>query len=419
MTSPICYVGISECLSGQGRTGVTQTDSVRSIPNAAILVRGDQIEQVGTEADIRAMCPPETQFIDMQGKVAIPGFIDPHIHLVWGGDRSGEFNRRLHGAGYVEIAAEGGGIKSTVRQTRAASHETLATKGRRTLDTMLRHGITTIEAKSGYGLSREAEFKQLDVMDQLSASHPIEMVQTFMGAHEIPPEYAGRPSDYIDMLNAEMLPAVKERGTVSYVDIFCEKNVFELDDSRKHLQAALDLGFKIRLHADELFPLGGAGLAAELGAVSADHLVHASVEHQRAMAASGTIATLLPGTSFFLRAAYADAASFQEAGCTIALSTDYNPGSSHTISQALMMALGCMKMGMTFEQAFLAVTLNAAAAIEKADTHGTLEPGKQADITFLDVPGAMHLVYYWGVNHVSDVVKAGRRVVADRRIVTD
>ncbi|CAM2007805.1 imidazolonepropionase [Acanthopleuribacter pedis] len=418
MTSPTCYVGISELFSGTGRAGTTRTEAVQRIANAAILVRGEQIEHVGPESEVRAACPADTRFVDMQGKTAIPGFVDPHIHLVWGGDRSGEFNRRLHGAGYVEIAAEGGGIKSTVRQTRAASADALATKARKTLDTMLLHGITTIEAKSGYGLDRATELKQLDVMDQLSAAHPIEMIQTFMGAHEVPPEYAGRPGDYIDMLNQELLPEVKERGTVTYVDIFCEKNVFELEDSRKHLQAALDHGFKIRLHADELFPLGGAGLAAELGAVSADHLVHASKEHQRAMAASGTIATLLPGTSFFLRAAYADAASFQEAGCTIALSTDYNPGSSHTISQALMMALGCMKMGMTFEQAFLAVTLNAAAAIEKADTHGTLEPGKQADIVFLDTPGAMHLVYYWGVNHVSDVVKAGRRVVTDRRLIT-
>lgn len=419
MTSTTCYVGIGELVSGRGRAGSVSADSVHSIPNAAILVRGDRIEHVGTEAAVRPQCPADTVFVDMQGKTAVPGFIDPHTHLVWGGDRSAEFNRRLHGATYVDIAAGGGGIKSTVAATRQASKDQLAAKARKTLDTMLLHGVTTIEAKSGYGLSRDAELKQLDVMDQLSAEHPIDMVQTFMGAHEIPPEYAGRADAYIDMLNQELLPEIKQRGTVRYVDIFCEKNVFELDLSRKHLQAALDLGFKIRLHADELFPLGGAGLAAELGAVSADHLVHATREHMQAMAESGTIATLLPGTSFFLRAAYADAAAFQEAGCTIALSTDYNPGSSHTISQAVMMALGCMKMGMTFEQAFLAVTLNAAAAIEKADQLGSLEAGKQADILFLDAPSAMYLVYYWGVNHVSDVVKAGRRVVQARRRIAD
>ena len=408
--------GISELYSAKGTAAVCGAAEVFSIRDAAILLEDDHILAVGTREALRRDHQNIDHIEDMGGRVAIPGLIDPHTHLVWGGDRSDEFNMRLHGKGYVEIAEAGGGIKSTVRHTRAASHEELRQKAEKTLDTMLLHGITTIEAKSGYGLDLDSELKQLDVMDDLSASHPIEMLQTFLGAHEVPPEYAGNPSGYIDWLNAEALPRVKERGTVDYVDIFCERNVFELEDSRRHLQAAIDQGFRLRLHADELFPLGGSGLAAELGAISADHLVHASREHMDKMAEAGTIATLLPGTSFFLRGAYANAAAFKEAGCAIALSTDFNPGSSHTVSQALMMALACMNMGMTFEEAFTGVTLNAAAAIEAADRLGTLEPGKKADIAFLDVPGAMFLVYHWGINHVSDVLKSGRFVVRERRI---
>lgn len=411
-------VGLSSIYSGLGNTAHLDDQKMMHIEQAAIWIENGRIKAVGPEDEVRAQAPKSVSVVDMGGKVAVPGFIDPHTHLIWGGDRSGEFNKRLHGAGYVEIAQAGGGIKSTVAQTRAASIETLTEKGRRTLDDMLRHGVTTIETKSGYGLDLETEMKQLDVMDRLSESHPIDMVQTFLGAHEVPPEYKGDPSGYIDYLNHSVLPAVKERGTVSYVDIFCEKGVFELEDSRRHLQAALDAGFQLRVHADELFPLGGAGLAAELGAVSADHLCHASEEDIAAMAAAGTTAVLLPGTAFFLRGPYARFEVFKKHGCKIALSTDFNPGSSHTVSQALMMALGCMKMGMTFEEAFLAVTLNAADSLGLADDIGTLEVGKKADICFLDVPSAMYLVYYWGINHVSDVLKNGSFVVRDRRRVS-
>ncbi|CAM2067635.1 imidazolonepropionase [Sulfidibacter corallicola] len=407
--------GITEAYTATGNGAVTRSDVMLRIEDAAILVEDDRIARIGTREELGRDLPADVARVDMGGKVAIPCFVDPHTHLVWGGDRSDEFNRRLHGAGYVEIAAAGGGIKSTVRQTRAADRDALAAKALRTLDTMLLHGVGTIEAKSGYGLDLETEIKQLDVMDQVSAAHPVEMVQTFMGAHEVPPEYAGRPGDYVDYLNRELLPIVAKRGNVPYVDIFCEKNVFELDDSRRHLEAAAAHGFKIRMHADELHPLGGAGLAAEMGAVSADHIVWASEEHMAAMAEAGTIATLLPGTSFFLRGRYADADAFKQAGCAVALSTDYNPGSSHTVSQALMMALACMNMGMTFEESFIGVTLNAAAAIDKAATHGTLEVGKKADIAFLDAPSVMYLVYYWGINHVSDVMKDGNFAVRDRR----
>lgn len=411
--------GLKEICSPKGSAGCPNGGDVFRIENGAMLLDGDTIVAVGSEAELRSQVNGAAEEMDMGGKVAIPCFVDSHTHLVWGGDRAGEFNQRLHGATYLDIAAAGGGIKKTVRETRESSHEQLTAKARRTMNEMLLHGIGTIEAKSGYGLCLDAELKQLDVMDTLSGSHPITMVQTFMGAHEVPPEFKGDPAGYIDFLNQTALPQVKARGTVSYVDIFCEKGVFELEDTRRHMLAAKALGFGLRMHADELHPLGGAGLAAELGCISADHLWYTTKEDMRAMTEAGTIATLLPGTSFFLRGPYADVAAFKEAGCVIALSTDFNPGSSHTNSQALMMALGCMKMGLTFEESLTAVTLNTAAAIDMADQLGTLEPGKKADITFLDVPSAFYLVYQWGINHVSDVMKAGELVVSDRRLLTN
>lgn len=409
------FTGLTEIYTAQGVAASHQA-KINCIKDGAILIEDDKIVAVDSAANLMQHAG-NADVIDMNGRVAIPGFVDPHTHLVWGGERSHEFNRRLHGASYVDIAAEGGGIKYTVQKTREASIDELEAKASKTLDTMLLHGVTSIEAKSGYGLDAETEFKQLDVMDRLSESHSIELTQTFMGAHEIPPEFKGRPRDYITMLNREMLPEVAKRGTVKYVDIFCEKGVFELEDTRLHMEAAAEHGFGLRFHADELAPLGGSGLAADLGAISADHLIHASESDMRKMAKSGTMATLLPGTSFFLRMNYADAQTFKDAGCLIALSTDYNPGSSHTINQTLMMALACMNMNLTFEEAFQAVTLNAAAAIERADTIGTIEPGKQADIVFLDVPSALNLVYYWGVNHVSDVVKKGDFAVRNRQFV--
>lgn len=384
------------------------------VEDAAILVDEGRILDLGPRSEVSLRAPADVTVVDMKQRVAIPCFVDPHTHLVFAGERADEFNQRLHGATYVEIAARGGGIKATVQATRKADPEQLYQAAKKRLDLMLLHGIATVEGKTGYGLDFDTEMRQLDVMDRLDADHPIDLVQTFMGAHEIPPEFAGRPSDYIELLNRDTLPEVKKRGTVTYVDIFCEKGVFELADTRKHLEAARDLGFQLRMHADELEPLSGAGLAADLGAVSADHLVHTSHADMLKMADAGTMATLLPGTSFFLRGPYADAKKFLESGCAVALSTDFNPGSSHTVSQSLMMALACMCMGLSFEQSFLSVTLNAAAAIGKATEIGTLEVGKRADIAFLDVPSALHLVYFWGVNHVCDVMKSGEFVVRHR-----
>lgn len=408
--------GLAEIYTASGQAAVHDNGNVRRISEGAVLVEDEVITRVGPREAVAAELPEGTVRVDMGNRVAIPCFVDPHTHLVWGGERSQEFNQRLHGAGYVEIASAGGGIKSTVRHTRAADHAQLRDKARKTLNLMLLHGTATIEAKSGYGLNLETELKQLDVMDQLNAEQAVDIHQTFMGAHEVAPEYQGRPAEYLDFLNREALPLIKQRGSVRYVDIFCEKNVFELEDSRRHLEAALEHGFQLRIHADELFPLGGAGLAADLGAVSADHLIHAKRPDMEKMAMAGTMATLLPGTSFFLRTHYADARAFMRAGCALALSTDFNPGSSHTISQPLMMALACMNMGLTFEESFIGVTLNAAASLGLADQIGTIEVGKRADIAFLDAPSALHLVYYWGINHVTDVMKGGRFAVRNRAL---
>lgn len=412
----ILLENLADICTASGSAESREDEALTRIPCGSILVDGGVIADIGVAADVRQRAGSVDQVLDLSGKTAVPGMVDPHTHLVFGGDRSDEFNRRLHGANYVEIAQAGGGIKSTVRETRSASVDHLTQRARRVLDLMLLHGVTTIEAKSGYGLNVETELKQLNVMRRLNSEHPVDLIQTFMGAHEVPPEYEGRPGAYINMLNDELLPQIKARGDVRYVDIFCERGVFEIEDSRRHLQRAKELGFELRLHADELVHLGGAGLAAEVGARSADHLVYASKPDMKRMSDAGVIATLLPGTSFFLRGGYADAQGFREAGCALALSTDFNPGSSHTCSQALMMALACMNLGMTFEQAFVAVTLNAAAAIDQAHRVGTLEPGKAADIAILDIPNAMHLVYFWGVNHTQHVMKNGDWVVWDRQL---
>lgn len=408
--------GIRELCTPRGDRAQGSQPHVETMAQAAIVIEDETIVAVGPESEL-SHYRQGSSLIDMQGRTAIPCFVDPHTHLVFGGDRSAEFNQRLHGATYTDIAAAGGGIKCTVRETRSASYESLYRKAKKVLNQMLLGGVGTVECKSGYGLDRNTELKQLSVMHGLDQDHAADLVITFMGAHEVPPEYEGRADDYVDFLNREMLPAVADLGYVEYVDIFCEKNVFELQTTEKHMTQALHHGFKLRMHADELYPLRGAGLAARLGAVSADHLIHSHPDDMKAMAQAGTMATLLPGTSFFLRSTYADARGFMDAGCAIALSTDFNPGSSHTDSQALMMALACMNMGLTFEQAFVATTLNAAAALNRADRIGSLEPGKQADIAFLDAPNALYLVYNWGRNHVTDVIKRGRFAVRDGSLV--
>ncbi len=349
--------------------------------------------------------------LDASGKVVVPGFVDSHTHLLFAGTREREFELRLQGATYQEIAASGGGIKSTVENTRKASREELAAIGRKNLDSMLSLGTTTAEAKSGYGLSTKDEIKMLEVLRDLGREHPVEIVPTFLGAHEIPPEYSGKIGDYVRLVIEEMIPAVAEKRLAIFCDVFCEKGVFSLEDSRLILEAAKRHGLATKVHADELTPLGGAELAAELGAVSADHLLFISEKGMEAMAEKGVVATLLPGTAFFLfMGRYAPARRMISKGVTVALASDFNPGSCMTESLPLITTIACTQMRVTPAEALIGVTLNAAKALKKESEIGSLEPGKQADLLILDIPDWRQISYHFGVNHVQTVIKKGKVV---------
>jgi imidazolonepropionase len=356
--------------------------------------------------------------LDGRGKTGVPGFVDAHTHLPWAGFRESEFNERLKGRTYAEIAASGGGIVSTVAATRRASEEELAANVRARLDRMLLHGTTFCEAKTGYGLEKTAELKQLRAIFRGADSHPVGVAGTALPGHEVPPERRGNAvlrRRYIDEVVSEILPALAEGGA-RFVDVFCETGVFDVPESREILLAGMSLGLLPRLHADELTPSGGARLAAEVGAVSADHLLFATDEGIEAMARAAVVATLLPGTSVFLRMnRYARARAFVAAGVPVALGTDCNPGSSYTESLPAVAFFAAIGMGLTAEETLTAMTLNAAASVGEAASRGSLEPGKRGDAVLLDGPSLEHLVYHYGVNPVTDVVAGGRVVVRDGR----
>ncbi|MBU0934470.1 MAG: imidazolonepropionase, partial [Spirochaetes bacterium] len=318
--------------------------------NAVIAVDVERIVWIGPAEELPPIQGPAPEVIDARGQAVIPGFVDSHTHFVFGGYRDEEFLWRAQGVPYMEIHQRGGGIANSVRATRAAGLDGLMPIGLKRLDTMLELGVTTVEGKSGYGLDLQTELLQLEVMRQLDGHQPVDIIPTFMGAHSTPAEYKGRPSEYIDYLIADVLPAVKKQGIARFCDIFCEKNVFELEDSRRYLQAARSLGFELKLHADEIERIGGAGLAAELKAASADHLLKASIDDLKAMAAAGTIATCLPLTAFVLREPYADARAMLDNGCAVALASDFNPGSCYSQSIPLAIALAVLYMKMSTEE---------------------------------------------------------------------
>ena len=356
--------------------------------------------------------------LDAAGGTVIPGFVDPHTHLPFAGYREGEFDRRLAGESYAEIAASGGGIVATVAATRSATSAELLRLTLQRLDRQLLCGTTTTEAKSGYGLDLETELKQLQVLKDAARTHPIEIVATAMPGHEVPPEWRHDPDGYVDLVVGEIYPAIAAGTLAEQVDVFCERGVFTPDQTRRLLEDAGSLGWRIHLHADELCDLGGAALAAEVGAAAASHLLHASHDGIAAMAKAGVIAVALPGVSFFLRDRFAPARDLVAAGVPVAVATDCNPGSSHTESMPAAIALACLGAGLSSEEALVAATLNAAAALGRADCLGSVEVGKQADLVVLDAPSPKHLVYHFGVNLVRHVVKAGRIVVRDGAITT-
>ncbi len=384
---------------------------LRIVKDGAIVIRNGVIEYAG-EAVLAPVIEDGVEFevIDAEGRVSLPGFVDSHTHLIFGGFRPDEFEWRMKGDTYMSIMERGGGIQSTVNATRAESLEDLKVKARWFIDRMVEMGVTTVEAKSGYGLDTETEIKMLDAINQLAddSETPVRVVPTFLGAHAVPKEYKGRTEEYVDLIIREMLPVVKDKA--AFCDIFTEKNVFEIEESRRLMQAAKELGMKLKFHADEIVTLGGAELAAELGAVSADHLLHVSDEGVRRMAETGVVATLLPLTAFSLKEPFAPARKFIEAGAAVALATDLNPGSCFSGSIPLTIALACIYMNMSIEETITALTLNGAAAVDMASEIGSLEPGKSGDVVILEFDNYRMLPYYVGMNCVRNVISAGRVV---------
>lgn len=379
------------------------------LSDAAVLIQDERIAWVGATADLPPL-PPDAAILDAAGKTVLPGFVDSHTHLVFAGSREEEFEQRLQGLTYQEIAARGGGINRTVAHVRQATHEELKAGARERLKRLLYFGVTTIEVKSGYGLSPADERKCLEVVAQLNAEGPWELVPTFLGAHAVPPEFRQDRAGYIRRLIDEMLPDIARDRLAEFCDVFCETGVFSVEESDRILGRARDLGFRLKVHADELTPLGGAELAARLAATSADHLLCVTDAGVKALGKAETVATLLPGTAFFLGASYAPARRMIEQGLAVALASDCNPGTCPTENLPLVGAMACTQMKMLPAEVVTGLTLNGAAALDRADRLGSLEPGKQADVVLFDVPDYRHLFYHFGVNHVSCVVKRGRVV---------
>ena len=350
-----------------------------------------------------------TLFIDAKGKTVTPGLVDSHTHLVHGGSRENELAMKLKGVSYLDILAAGGGIHSTVTSTKNARFNELYNKAKKSLDTMLSYGITTVEAKSGYGIDDfQTELKQMEVAKKLNEDHPVDVVSTFMAAHAIPMEYKDDPDRFVDIIIDEMLPVVAKEKLAKFCDVFCEEGVFTIDQSRKILLAAKEIGIEAKLHADEIKPLGGAELAAEIGCISADHLIGASDQGIEKMAERKVVANLLPGTSFNLQTGnFARARYMIEKGVPVALSTDYNPGSCPTENIQLIMSFASLIMKMTPEEVITGVTINGAASLGLEDTIGSLELGKKADIVIFDTPNLEYIIYHFGINHTDKVIKDG------------
>lgn len=382
---------------------------IEILENGYLAIKGDKIIGVGTGEVPTSFIHFDTKFVKIGKKVVSPGLVDSHTHLVHGGSREHEFSMKIQGVPYLEILAAGGGILSTLKATREASLEELIEKTKKSLRYMLELGVTTVEAKSGYGLSLEQEIKQLEATRLLNHLQPISLISTFMAAHATPPEFKGRTGDYVDEV-IKMLPEIKKRNLAEFCDVFCEEGVFSVEESRKILTKAKELGFQLKIHADEVVSLGGVELAGELQAVTAEHLMVITEEGIQALKKGKVIADLLPATSFNLRHEYAPARKILDAGVQVALSTDYNPGSCPSENLQFVMQIGAAHLKMTTEEVFKAVTINGAKAVCREKEIGSLEVGKQADIAVFDVPNAEYMLYHFGVNHTDSVYKAGKLV---------
>ena len=414
MSKDVLVIHASELLTLRGperARAKSEMSELSIVPDGAVAVSDGVITDVGKTASIlKEHDAKGVDKIDAKGRVVMPGFVDPHTHLVYAGSREFELELKAKGKSYMEILQEGGGIYSTVRDTRSASWDELFTQSAGRLQSMISHGSTTIEAKSGYGLDKHVEMRMLETIKKLGSDYPVDLVPTFLGAHAVPPEYANRPDDYIEFVVSEVLPEVSRRKLAEFCDVFCEKGVFSVDQSRKVLLAAKKLGMKLKVHADEFYSSGGAELAADVGAVSADHLGKTSDDGIMAMARKDVIGVLLPGTPYSsMSKDYADGRRLIDLGVPIALGTDLNPNCWNE-SMQFTVSLACYKMRMTPAEAITASTMNSAAALGLEKKIGSLECGKRADMLIMDVPRHTHIPYRFGTNLCSLVMKDGRTV---------
>lgn len=422
MKADLILKNIGKLVTMQGSSSFRvkeEMNKINIIENAYIAVKNGKILAIGVGDEFGNLCGDDTKIHDAEGLLVTPGLIDSHTHLIHGGSRENEFSMKLNGVPYIEILNNGGGILSTVKATKEASEEALYKKAKKSLDRMLEFGVTTVEEKSGYGLELNTEIKQLEVARALDKNHPVDLVHTFLGAHAVPEEYKENHKAYIDILVDVMMPKIKDIGLAEFCDVFCEEGVFTIEESEYILQKAKEMGYKLKIHADEIESLGGAELAAKLGCVSADHLMAASDEGIKMMAENNVVANILPATSFNLNKNYADCRKIIDMGAIVSLSSDYNPGSCPSENLQLVMQLGCLHLKMTPNEVLTAVTINAAYAIDRADKIGSIEVGKNADFVVFDARNVEYLMYHFGINHTKKVYKNGNLVVDNKVVVYD
>ena len=422
MKADLILKNIGKLVTMQGSSSFRvkeEMNKINIIENAYIAVKNGKILAIGVGDEFGNLCGEDTKIHDAEGLLVTPGLIDSHTHLIHGGSRENEFSMKLNGVPYIEILNNGGGILSTVKATKEASEEELYKKAKKSLDRMLEFGVTTVEEKSGYGLELNTEIKQLEVARVLDQNHPVDLVHTFLGAHAVPVEYKENHKAYIDILVDVMMPKIKDMGLAEFCDVFCEEGVFTIEESEYILQKAKEMGYKLKIHADEIESLGGAELAAKLGCVSADHLMAASDEGIKMMAQNNVVANILPATSFNLNKDYADCRKMIDMGAIVSLSSDYNPGSCPSENLQLVMQLGCLHLKMTPNEVLTAVTINAAYAIDRADKIGSIEVGKNADFVVFDARNVEYLMYHFGINHTKKVYKNGKLVVDNKVVVYD
>ena len=398
----VTNIGMLATPRGAGPKKGPEQGKIELLKDAWVLMEGGSVAQVGT-----GPAPAADQVIDAQGSLVTPGLVDAHTHLIFGGWRQNELGMKLHGKTYLEIQNAGGGIQSTTNATRQSTEEELTQKAARALDEMLHFGVTTCEAKSGYGLATEHELKALQVIKNLNDRHAMDIVATFMGAHLVPAEYKANRAEYIRLVCEEMMPRVKEQGIAKFCDVFCEADTFTVEESRQILEAGLKYGLRPKIHADEIEAIGGSVLAGEIGAISAEHLIVCPPEGIASMAKGGVVACLLPATSSYLGATFAPARDMVSAGVPVAMASDFNPGSCPCLNLQFVINLGCLKYKLTPEEVLTAVTLNAASAIDMAGKVGSLEPGKQGDLVIWDAPDLDYICYRMGSNLVKTVIKKG------------